>query len=153
MRSKIKKSNNEKSPIVGGVITRDLKVWNPTGTILLADDDYQVQSMLVDFLESVGFNVIVANNGNEAVTQFANNKEKIVMCILDCIMPEMTGEEAFGLLRAIDEDVPVIMISGVNYTSSCMMSHNFGYIKKPLTLNNLLRMMRNILHGSHHETY
>lgn len=145
MCSLINKTFSGESPVVDGMVTRDLKVWQPTGTVLLADDDQLIQELLVEFLESVGFNVIVANNGSEAINKFQNNKDQIVMCILDCLMPEMTGEEAFGLLRNIDENIPVIMISGINYKSSCLMDHNFGYIHKPLRLNSLLRMMRSML--------
>ncbi|MBU0755173.1 MAG: PAS domain-containing protein, partial [Planctomycetes bacterium] len=81
--------------VIGEEGKRDLD-WRGSGTILLADDEEIVLNVTRQMLERMGFEVITASNGQEAIERFRENAGKIVSVILDFTMPKMNGEEAFG---------------------------------------------------------
>lgn len=60
-----------------------------SGTILIADDEKSIRNFLKDSLSGLGYNIIEASNGKEAVDIFNAKKENIDLVILDLIMPEM----------------------------------------------------------------
>ncbi|HEX9023257.1 MAG TPA: response regulator [Geobacteraceae bacterium] len=81
-------------------------------TILIAEDDPSVRSYIKMALEASGYNVIVAEDGYDAVVRFRENGARIQLIILDVIMPKKTGKAAFEEIRKIDGQVPVIFWSG-----------------------------------------
>jgi PAS domain S-box-containing protein len=88
-------------------------------TILLVDDEQIVLNAGRKMLEVLGFNVITAANGAEAVETFKKNRgpsnetsDRIICIVLDLVMPVMGGEEALVKFRQIDPDIPVVVISG-----------------------------------------
>ncbi|HEY9162111.1 MAG TPA: PAS domain S-box protein [Desulfomonilia bacterium] len=88
-------------------------------TILLVDDEQIVLNVGKKMLEVLGFNVITAVNGADAVEIFRKNREqsnklpeRITCIVLDLVMPVMNGEEALVKFRQIDPDIPVVVISG-----------------------------------------
>jgi signal transduction histidine kinase len=84
-------------------------------TILVVEDDGAVRLVLVRTLKSLGYQVIEAANGHEALAQWAENREKISLLITDMVMPEgMTGSELARRLRAEKPDLGVIISSGYN---------------------------------------
>ncbi|HOD55529.1 MAG TPA: response regulator, partial [Candidatus Cloacimonadota bacterium] len=82
------------------------------GTILLIDDEELIRITASAILSSLGYQVILAENGEEGVLIFKENMEKIDLIILDMIMPVMGGRETFRHIREISESVPVIIASG-----------------------------------------
>jgi len=83
-----------------------------TGTILLVDDEAFIRETGVSILEEAGYKVITASNGKEGLHIFEENCHKIDLVILDVIMPEMSGIDAYNGIRKMRDDCPVIMISG-----------------------------------------
>ncbi|MBP7563410.1 MAG: PAS domain-containing protein, partial [Candidatus Cloacimonetes bacterium] len=83
-----------------------------TGTILLIDDEELIRITASAILSSLGYQVILAENGEEGVLIFKENMGKIDLIILDMIMPVMGGRETFYHIREISESVPVIIASG-----------------------------------------
>jgi len=82
------------------------------GTILLIDDEELIRITASAILSSLGYQVILAENGEEGVLIFKENMGKIDLIILDMIMPVMGGRETFCHIREISESVPVIIASG-----------------------------------------
>jgi PAS domain S-box-containing protein len=105
------------------------------GTVLLVDDDLTVRGVVSQMLRHLGFQVMTATNGREALSTFKTHPE-VACVILDLTMPEMGGEEAFRELRNIRSDVPVIMSSGYNeqeVTQRFVGRGLAGFIQKPFT--------------------
>ncbi|MBN2712574.1 MAG: response regulator [Planctomycetes bacterium] len=81
-------------------------------TILVVDDDDAVRRMACEILKSLKYKVIPCENGIRGVEEFAANKDIISCVLLDLVMPEMSGREAFYKIQEIDPEVRVIIASG-----------------------------------------
>ncbi|MGZ9196963.1 MAG: PAS domain S-box protein, partial [Candidatus Deferrimicrobiaceae bacterium] len=75
--------------------------WKGTGTVLLADDEEMVRQVGVGMLESLGFRVLTATDGQEAVEVFRTHMDEIRCVVLDLTMPRMDGEETFREIRRL----------------------------------------------------
>ena len=82
------------------------------GLVLVADDEDTVRDVASLTIEQLGYNVVAACDGQEAVDLFRNNADKIVLVILDMTMPHLNGEQVFTEMTAIRAGVPVILTSG-----------------------------------------
>jgi len=105
-----------------------------TGTILLIDDEELVRITAKLMLEEVGYNVIVGENGKEAVELFEKNRKDIDLVLMDMIMPLMNGSEAFYKLREIDKNCKIIIASGYTKEESLndlKKAGLNGFIHKP----------------------
>ena len=95
--------------------------WN--GTMLLVDDEEAVRKIAVDWLTSLGFKVISAKDGVEAVGLFRRHKDSIRCVICDLTMPRMDGWEALAAMRKIHPGIPVILASGHDETKVMTGDH------------------------------
>jgi len=98
-------------------------------------------------LMEMGFDVIMAVNGREAIKLFNENDNKINFVLLDLTMPVMGGEETFEELRKIKSDIPVIFSSG--YTQQKIESSYAGdkfvnFLQKPYRLNDLSNIIKSL---------
>lgn len=143
-------------PAVGGFVKHSveeesgLQEWKGHGTILLVDDEETVRGVARNMIEYLGFNVITAENGQEAVEIFKARQGEIDCIVLDLTMPIMNGEEAFYEIRKINNDVRVILCSGYNKKkiSKQFMSKGLsGIIQKPYILKMLRKVLREALEG------
>jgi len=80
--------------------------------VLVVDDEPQVRRIVGDMLESAGYRVIRAGDGQEAIDVFRHEADAIDCVLLDLSMPKLDGEEVFRELRKIRDDVPVVLSSG-----------------------------------------
>jgi CheY-like chemotaxis protein len=118
------------------------------GTILLVDDEDMIWDVIADMLQRLGYTLVLAGNGLEAVEVYENNPGKIDLVILDMIMPEMDGHKAFFRLKEIDPKVKVLLSSG--YVSeenvrSVIDAGAAGFLKKPYRMVDLAKKLREIL--------
>jgi signal transduction histidine kinase len=119
-----------------------------TGTILLVDDDPHVRKVGSHMLSRLGFRVLTAVDGFEAIEVFRAGKEEIDCILLDLTMPRMNGEEAFRELRRLKADVRVILSSGYNEQEVIQRFSGkglSGFIQKPYTLAKLQETLNRIL--------
>ncbi|HRF62228.1 MAG TPA: ATP-binding protein [Candidatus Competibacter sp.] len=122
--------------------------WKGAGTILLVDDEESVRIMGIRMLERLGFGVLTAMDGREALDIYRERHAEIALVLLDLTMPDLDGEETFRELRQIDSRVCVVMSSG--YTES-EIAPRFagrrlsGFLQKPYTLNALAQCLRSAL--------
>jgi len=86
--------------------------WHGKGMVLLVDDEEAILRVGEGFLKRLGFGVLKARDGIEALEVFERHADMIVCVILDVSMPRMGGEEAFEKLRARNPDLPIILSSG-----------------------------------------
>ena len=119
-----------------------------TETILLVDDEDMIWDVIIDMLQGLGYSVILAANGREAGEVYAANADSIDLVLLDMVMPEMTGSEAFYRLRDMDPDVKVLLSSGYvgeGEAQSLLRDGALGFLEKPYSVEQLARRMRDIL--------
>ena len=111
--------------------------WRGSGTVLLVDDEETVRGIGREMLQELGFKVITAGDGREALEIFENNPA-INLVILDLTMPRMDGEQCFRELRQIRPDLKVVMSSGYNQqevTQKFVGKGLAGFIQKPYNLS------------------
>jgi len=82
------------------------------GTVLLVEDDSQVREIAAAMLEHMGFSVIEAKDGVDAVEVFRRRHSEITCIICDLTMPRMNGWETLQAVRELAPDIPVILASG-----------------------------------------
>jgi PAS domain S-box-containing protein len=119
-----------------------------TETILIAEDDAALRKLSRIILESGGYTVITAEDGEEAITKYIENRDKIQLVILDMIMPKKNGKEAYKEIRMIRPDVRALFISG--YTADVinkkeLLDLGMEFILKPVSRKDLLKKVREIL--------
>jgi PAS domain S-box-containing protein len=117
-------------------------------TILLVDDEGIVIDVGGQILERLGYRVVTARSGKEAIELYRANKNKINIVILDVIMPDMGGGETYDRLKKINPDIKVLLSSGysINGQASEIMNRGCnGFIQKPFNVQQLSRKIRDIL--------
>ena len=119
-----------------------------TGTILLIDDEEMIIKVGEELLQELGYKVIAARSGEEAVKLYNKNRDKIDLVVMDMIMPGMGGGETFDRLKAVNPDVKVLLSSGysINGQASKILERGCdGFIQKPFNLNQLSEKIRGIV--------
>ncbi len=115
-------------------------------TILVAEDQESLQVYIRELLESEGYSVITAADGEEAVRQYKDSKTFISLLLLDVVMPGKNGMDAYLEIRRIKNDIPVIFMSG--HTGDIVFGkqdNEFHFISKPLSPAVLLQKVREML--------
>ena len=121
--------------------------WKGTETILLVDDEDMIWDVISSMLIELGYTVILAENGRDAVEIYENNPNAIDLVLMDMVMPEMNAREAFHLLKKIDPNVKVLLSSG--YVSEedakdVLDAGALGFLRKPYRMSDLAKAIRNI---------
>ena len=117
-------------------------------TILLVDDEEMVADIGKDLLEKLGYTVLVAAGGAEAIKLFQSHREQIELVILNMIMPDMSGGETFSRMRAIKPNAKILLSSGYSLDSraSAIMKQGCnGFIQKPFNINQLSEKIQGII--------
>jgi PAS domain S-box-containing protein len=83
------------------------------GLVLVAEDEVAVRSMVQNALEELGYTVLTAEHGRQALELFERSGEQIVLALLDLIMPVMDGAETAAALHARRPDLPILVMSGI----------------------------------------
>jgi CheY-like chemotaxis protein len=113
---------------------------------LIAEDDPLVRRLCMRTLERAGYQVLEAANGAEAI-RLARTNDAIDLALLDVVMPEVTGPQAYAVIREIHPDLPVLFSSG--YADVSKLSHavpeDARLLAKPLRMPDLLSAVRDIL--------
>jgi len=120
------------------------------GTILVVDDEEMVRAVCVDLIEELGFQVLVAAGGEEALRIFREQSHGIALVLLDQVMPDMDGVAVLRELRRIRPDVRVLLASGYSEqeVSECYKELEMdGFIQKPFNLALLGEKIRLMLGG------
>jgi CheY-like chemotaxis protein len=117
-------------------------------TILLVDDEDTIIEVSSEILEALGYNVILAKNGEEAIEIYRKRKDDIDLVILDMIMPGMGGAETFEVLKEINPRIKVILSSGysLNGRPAKMLDRGCSaFIQKPYNMADLSQKIRAVL--------
>ncbi|NVM24066.1 MAG: response regulator, partial [Desulfobacterales bacterium] len=117
-------------------------------TILFVDDEDFVLKVGGGLLERLGYTVFKAVGGREAVEIYETKKDEIDLVVLDMIMPDMGGGEAYDRIKEFNPDVKVLLSSGYSIDSQAkeILSRGCnGFIQKPFTMKELSLKIREIL--------
>ncbi|MBD2149175.1 response regulator [Pseudanabaena sp. FACHB-1277] len=117
-------------------------------TILVVEDTPSEQDLIVSYLVESGYNVIIANNGQEALKKIAGKKADVV--VTDLVMPGMSGLELCRSLKKTIEtkDIPIIACTSKNQELDKLWGMKQGinvYVTKPFTREDILRAVRSVV--------
>ena len=122
-----------------------------SGTILLVDDEHSVIEITAQMIGRLGYTVLRARSGREAIARFRENSDRVSLVILDMTMPEMSGGEVFDELKRMDPNVKVLLASGYSMQGQAREIMNrgcIGFIQKPFTMEDLSFKLKSILSAS-----
>jgi CheY-like chemotaxis protein/two-component sensor histidine kinase len=119
-----------------------------TETILLAEDEDSVRQLAAKVLRSLGYNVLEAKHGEEALAIAQSQPQVIHLLLTDVVMPEFSGSELANRLVSLRKGIRVLFMSG--YTDEAIIHHgvlasNIAYLQKPFTPDGLARKIREVL--------
>ena len=112
--------------------------------ILIIDDERSIRNSLKEILADEGYDVDVAENGQQGCEMVEKEKYDVIFC--DIKMPVMDGVETLAKLNSMGIDSAVVMISGhadVDTAVDCIKKGAFDFIQKPLDLNRILITIKN----------
>ena len=122
--------------------------WRGEGTVLLVDDEETVRQVGTDMLEELGFTVLCASDGREALQLYRDRRQEIALVLMDLTMPNLNGEEAFSELCRIDPQVRVVLSSGFSeqeVTGKFQGKGLAGFVQKPYSLATLRDLLSGLL--------
>ena len=119
-----------------------------TGTVLLVDDEEIVLEVNKALLEDLGYRVIIARDGKEAIEVYRKDQKYIDFILLDMVMPIMGGGEAYDRMKEINPNIKVLLSSGYSIdgqATKILERGCDGFIQKPFKMNELAERIREIL--------
>jgi PAS domain S-box-containing protein len=140
-------------PLIAGEVNAEKEALDerPAGgteTILLAEDDETVRSLIKTVLEGSGYTVITAHDGQDAVNIFKKDPGKIALLLFDIMMPRKTGKEASDEIRALQPDIKTIFSSGYApdlIRQKVLLDDKAVVAYKPISPTELLKQVRSVL--------
>ena len=117
-------------------------------TVLFVDDEDMIIEVAGELFEQLGYKVLTARSGKEAIEIYEKNKEQIDIVLLDMIMPDMSGSDTFDSLEEINPDIKVLLSSGysINGQATEIIDRGCsGFIQKPFKMKELSQKLREIL--------
>ncbi|WP_372682945.1 PAS domain S-box protein, partial [Desulfosarcina sp.] len=128
----------------------DLPV-NGSGTLLVVDDEPYVLKSLTGVLQDLGYHVIPANSGNQAIALFESEKDRIDGVLLDMIMPDLNGRQVLSRLKTIRPGIKVLLSSGYSLNDPGGNNKETAgdrFIQKPYHIEALAAALDELLKGS-----
>ena len=122
-----------------------------TETLLLVEDEEMVLRVGLEMLEILGYRVLMATNGEEALRVYRAHQDEIALVLTDMVMPKMGGRELYEALVTINPDVKALLMSGYVLKEKVAELRAIGlraFVYKPLNINNLGKIVRQVLDES-----
>jgi PAS domain S-box-containing protein len=119
-----------------------------TETILLAEDEEAIRSAAADMLQELGYTVLQAVNGRQAMELYAQHNDEIDLVLLDMIMPELGARDICQAMREINPQVTILLSSGYNDAEQVkeILAHDAqAFIQKPFQIEELAKAVRKVL--------
>jgi len=120
-------------------------------TVLVAEDEPMVLEISKALLEHLGYHVLTATNGQEAVDIFNQHQDQIALILADMVMPQMDGVDVLEALQAQDPEVKVVLVTGYPLGKEAPKVLGKGFInwlQKPIRLTRLARVVDQVLKDS-----
>jgi CheY-like chemotaxis protein len=132
--------------------TGQQKLELPVGNgefVLVAEDEVSICEITRSTLEAYGYKVLTAENGEQAVALYDENKDKIKVVLMDMMMPIMDGQTSVRAIRKINPEVKIIAVSGLTEKSRLekIAHYTNAFLPKPYTAAKLLTTVDEVLSG------
>ncbi len=137
---------SDQGAVKGKKLLEDILKGNET--LLLVDDEERIVSVGIQMLEKLGYTLLVARSGKEALEIYRKEQDRIDLIVLDMVMPEMGGGECHDRLKQINPDIKILLSSGYSVRSQAkeiMEKGCDGFIQKPFSIIALSHKLRDIL--------
>jgi len=137
-------NNNFKFSVSGKTSTAEQR----KATVLAIDDDPGVLETLARMLKQEGFKVLAAMSGKNAIELYRSAKDQIDVIILDMIMPEMGGFEAFNLIKQMNSDAKFVLSSGYSLSEDVVQMLSVGgveFLQKPFSPDEMMRKINFVM--------
>ena len=124
------------------------RTWRGSGTVLVADDETPIRSIVRRMLIRMGYEVVEASDGLEALELFARDPGRFTLVLLDLTMPGMAGAAVFVEMRRLRPDVRVLVMSGFSQDDAraTLTGHvPTGFLAKPFDLAGLVAALREVM--------
>ncbi len=118
-------------------------------TILLAEDEASVRKFLERLLQRRGYTVILAEDGEDAMKKYHENRDGIDMVIFDVVLPRKNGREVYDEIKSQKHDIKALFISGYTddiITEKGIFEEKLEFLSKPLDAQTFVMKVRDILH-------
>ena len=119
-----------------------------TETVLLVDDEDMILDVAEGMLKEMGYNVLLAGGGKDAIEVYRKHKDHINLVILDMIMPDKGGGDVYDRLKEVNPDIKVLLSTGysINGQATEILERGCdGFIQKPFNMKELSEIIREIL--------
>jgi PAS domain S-box-containing protein len=129
-------------------VVQDLPVRGGTETLLIAEDHEGVREMACATLESLGYQILIAHDGEEAVEMFSTHRDSIALVLLDVIMPRRNGPKTYEAIQAMKPGTPVVFATGYSNETAAlneMVQRGVAVLRKPYSPGVLCRRIREAL--------
>ena len=133
----------------GRAKTKVEKIKEGSGRILIVDDEPAMRATAQAILEEIGYDVELAENGQQGLDIYSANHEIFDLVILDMIMPVMNGRDCFHALQEVNKDVKVILTSGFTLEKDLHDMKEKGlsaFVRKPYRSANLSQAVHDAIH-------
>lgn len=134
--------------LAGKEAARAEKVQHGAGTILLVDDNPMIIDVGRDMLSCLGYLVLTAGGGGEAISVYQANRDRVDLVMLDMVMPGMGGDETFNRLKEINPEIRVLLLSGYSIDGQArqiLKRGCKGFLQKPFGIAELSTKISSIL--------
>jgi len=130
------------------VVKTAVEITKGTETVLVTDDEETVLEVSKGLLEAMGYRVLIARDGNEAIEVYKKNRDDIDIVLLDIVMPNMGGSKVYERMKEINQDIRVLLLSGYSIDGEAreiLERGCNGFIQKPFNIKELSAKLREIL--------
>ncbi len=124
------------------------EIIKTTGTILLVDDEDMILKVEKELLEVLGYDVLTARGGKKAIEVYKKKGDKIDLVLMDMVMPDMGGGDAYDRMKEINLRARILLSSGYSIDGEAreiLERGCDGFIQKPYTIKELSKKIREIL--------
>ncbi len=121
-----------------------------SASILVVDDEEILRELMKEILEDLGYEVLLASDGQEAIELYRKYLAKIDLVIVDMIMPKMGGRETYQELKKINPKVKTLLASGYSRDAAAQEILDLGvndFLHKPFSLEEISKKVRKVLDG------
>jgi two-component system, cell cycle sensor histidine kinase and response regulator CckA len=137
--------------LLKGIVEEKMQPGNTkrgSETVLFVDDEKMITEVAEELFNSLGYKVMTAGGGKEAIEKYEESKDLIDIVLLDMIMPNMSGGETYDKLKDINAEVKVLLSSGYSIdgqATEILDRGCNGFIQKPFKMKELSQKLREIL--------
>ena len=139
-------SKTSQQPVKSASPERHLVDWLGSGKVLVVEDEEGVRQFAMRLLELLGFECIPAEDGKDGLDKYLRHENELRAVLLDLTMPRMNGAEVHNAIRAVNPEMPILLVSGYTSAASATLEDpHTDFLQKPYQLSDLRLKMEQLL--------